>query len=403
MSHDDKRQSSSHNRSRTLEHIRASGQISRVELAQISGLTQASISGIVAQTMADGLVVESGLTTPTRGKRRTLLQLNPSARHAVGIALEYDRIIHLVTDLSGHLVGRLVTSGTGDDDPTRVTRRIAGQLTGFLDSIAVDHASVVGIGLASPGPLDSRDGRLLCHKPTSDWYGFPVGHSLGEESGLPVVLDNDATCAAVGEYWVSSGDPAAVAATVYMADGIGSGILLNGVAFRGSSSNPGELGHLSLDVNGPECPCGARGCLEMYATPAVIVDQALLDRGLVADLGLDERHPSRTSFAKIGRAATRGHRASYDLIAHSASYLASAIVALSNILDLDEVTLCGPAFDTAGAIYGRIVQDRLRQQSLMRAIHPVDVQVSQTGADSAALGAAALVLQEAITPHAVTR
>lgn len=397
------KQSASLTRSRTLEHIRASGRISRVELAQLSGLTAASISGIVAQTIADGLVVESGLSAPTRGKPRTLLQLNPSARHGVGVTLDQDRLTYVVTDLSGHLLGRLVTNGTADEDPVSVVSRVADELTTLLENVAVDRRTVVGIGLASPGPLDSRAGRLLSQKPSPAWHGFGLSAELEERSGLPVMLDNDATCAAVGEYWISNGHPVAASATVYMAEGIGCGILLHGSAFHGSSSNPGEIGHITLDLNGPACSCGLRGCVETYAKPAVTVERAFRNHALVADLELDvSAHPQRT-FARIGRAASRGHRLSLSLIEESAGYLASAVVTLSNILDLDEVHLSGPGFATAGAIYGRIIQERLKQTCFMRGIHSVEVHVSQTGVDAAALGAAALVLQQAITPHAVNR
>lgn len=397
------KRSASLTRSRTLEYIRASGRISRVELAQLSGLTPASISGIVAQTIADGLVVESGQSAPTRGKPRTLLQLNPSARHSVGITLDQDRLTYVVTDLSGHLLGRLVTNGTGDEEPASVVRRVADDLATLLENVAVDRRTVVGIGLASPGPLDSRAGRLLSEKPSSAWYGFPLSEQLEERSRLPVLLDNDATCAAVGEHWISNGHPVAVSATVYMAEGIGCGILLHGSVFRGSSSNPGEIGHITLDMNGPVCPCGLRGCVETYAKPAVIVERAFRNRELVTDLDLNEHDHSQRTFARIGRAASRGHQASLSLIEESAAYLASAIVMLTNILDLDEVHLSGPGFTTAGAIYGRIIQHRLQQTCFMRDIHPVEVHVSQTGVDAAALGAAALVLQQVITPHAAIR
>ena len=395
------RRSSSPARSMTLEHIRASGLISRVELAQLSGLTPASISGIVAKTIADGLVVESGFSDSTGGKRRTLLRLNAAARHAVGITLDRSRLTFVITDLSGQLCGRLVSDGAGDEEPGPVLQRAADQLRALLDHIQVDPTTVVGIGVASPGPLDNTGGRLLNEKPSPAWHGFPLTDELARRSHLPVLLDNDATCAAVGEYWLSNGNPAAVAATVYMSDGIGCGVLLRGAAFHGSSSNPGELGHLSLNVNGPACSCGSRGCLEFYAAPAAVADRAWRDSAVVAQLGLDPRDSVLSTFARIGRGASRGEPTCLGLIEESASYLGSAIVALNNILDLDEVHLSGPGFAAAGAIYGRIVRQRLQEASFTRRVHPVDVLISRTGTDSAALGAAALVLQRAITPHAL--
>lgn len=388
-----------------LDYIRGSGQISRVELARLSGLTQAAISTIVRRTIADGLVVETGFGESTGGKRRTLLDINAGARFAVGVSLEHRRMSYVVTDLSGHLVGRLITEGTGGQAPATAIARIGDQVEELITHLRVDPAAVVGIGVASPGPLDSVAGVLRGRQPSQPWAGVAIEELLTARTGRTVVLDNDATCAALGEYWTSRhGAPNAVSATVYMADGIGCGILMEGRVFHGSSSNAGELGHITLNVDGPLCRCGFRGCVELYASPAAVVEQALRRPDLVEHLGLepgDSHH--RVGFSRIVKAAARGHEESLELIRTAASRLGAGIVSLSNILDLDEVYLSGPGFTDAGAIYARVIQDQLDCSTFMREIHPVQVKISHLGSEAAALGAAALVLQRQITPHSATR
>lgn len=397
-------QSADHTRSMILDYIRASGRISRVELARKSGLTQAAISNIVRKTIAEGLVIETGFSESTGGKRRTLLDLNATSRFAVGVSLESQRLTFVVTDLSGHLVGRLITDGAHDSTPNSVMTRIADQVEALIGHVQVDPGSVVGIGVASPGPLDSA-GALRGRQPTPHWAGLALKDLLEESSGRPVVVDNDATCAALGEYWTSrqAGDKA-VSATVYMADRIGCGILMDGQVFHGASSNAGELGHISLDVNGPVCRCGAHGCVELYASPAAVVLRAMSEPDLVQHLRLDPADTNhRASFGRIVKAAARGHQPSYRLIAEAAAYLGAAVVTLANILDLDEVFLSGPGFTGAGAIYARVIQDHLDRGTFMRTIHPVQVKISHIGTEAAALGAAALVLQRHITPHSASR
>lgn len=394
-------QAGRHSRSRVLDLIRSSGQISRVELARASGLNDATISQLVRQMITDNLVIETGFSRSTGGKPRTLLDLNRSAHHAIGVSLDYERLTFVVTDLSGHLVGRSTVEGPGQEHPRAVVPRLASEVTRLLNDLQVDRSSVVGVGLASPGPLDSSTGSLQGQRLLSRWNSFPLEDQLERQCGYPVVLDNDATCAALGEHWTSRRGPAApVSATVYMADGIGCGILIDGAVFHGTSGNVGEIGHVTLDATGPQCSCGSRGCVELYASPRAVVAKAMVEDQLVHELRLRPgQDATRTNYATIAKAAARGHVQCQALISEAATYLGDGIVILSNILDLDEVYLSGPGFADAGAIYAHCIQQRLAAGTFMRNIHPVQVKISHIGTDAAALGAAALVLQQKITPH----
>lgn len=386
-----------------LDLIRSSGVVSRIELADRSGLTGASISRIVKQLLADGLIAEVGFGDRTGGKRRTLLQLNARSRHAVGVSLDFAGNTYVVTDLSGTVVARTDAPGIGHDSPGDVVERLAVELDALVRQAGVDRGSVLGIGLAVAGRQDSAHHVLRSNPQATEWELFDLEDTLSAATSLPVMLENDSTCAAIGEFWIGRIPTSADFATVYMATGFGLGLVTNGNVYRGSSSNVGEIGHLVLDVNGPRCWCGSRGCLEMLAAPARIVERALAQPGLADELGLQGRPGTvREDASLVAAAAAADHEQAVPVIEESASYLAKALLSVTNLLDLDQIILAGPGFGAAGEIYVRRAWQELEQLSFVRAVHPTRVELSKAGASSAALGAASVVLHSRLMPHQTT-
>lgn len=382
-----------------LDLVRSSGVVSRIELADRSGLTEASISRIVRQLLAEGLVVEVGLGDRTGGKRRTLLQLNARSRHAVGVSLDFARITYLLTDLGGAVVARLDAKGIGLAPPGEVVPRIVADLDRLISTSGVDRSTLLGVGMAVAGRQDSGRHVLRSNPAAVDWELFDIEDTLSTASGLPVVVENDSTCAAIGEFWVGRIPATADFATVYLATGFGLGLVTNGDVYRGSSSNVGEIGHLVLDMDGPPCWCGSQGCLEVLAAPAAIVAMAL-ERGLGDELGLEGRRATvREDAERVTRAAVADHPEALAVVERSARALARALVSVTNLLDLDQVILAGPGFAVAGEVYLRHAQDDLERLSFVRAVHPTKVALSRSSDMSAALGAASLVLHSRLTPH----
>lgn len=383
-----------------LDLIRSSGVVSRTELADRSGLTGASISRIIKQLLNEGLVAEIGFGDRTGGKRRTLLQLNAGARHAVGVSLDFARITYLVTDLSGAVVARHNAEGIGHVPPGVVVDRVAGEVADLVESAAVAWDSLMGIGMAVSGRQDRSHHVLRSNPKATEWELFDIEETLSAATGLPVMVANDSMCAAIGEFWVGRIPASADFATVYMATGIGLGLVASGDVYRGSSSNVGEIGHMVLDVNGPRCWCGSRGCLEMLAAPKRVVELAVQQPGLADELRL-RGHPAtiREDFALIAQAAVAGHDQAVPIIAESAFYLSRALVSVANLLDLDQIILAGPGFSVAGDIYLRQASQDLEQLPRARDVHATKVSLSMSSDISAALGAASIVLHSQLTPH----
>ncbi|GIM97870.1 ROK family transcriptional regulator [Paractinoplanes toevensis] len=377
-----------------LDLIRAARTISRVELAASAGLTPPTISEVVRDLMSDGLVVEAGRGASTGGKPPTLLQLNALARYSVGIQLERNTCVIVVVDLAGRQVARTSFRGTAQMSPEKALPFLAAQVNAILDTAAVGRDRVLGVGLVSYGPQDRHAGLLLTPQPTDAWYEYPVAPRLAEILRMPVLLDNDAAAAAIGEYWLGTVDPHSTYGCIYMATGIGGGVVVAGEVYRGSSSNSVEIGHISLDVDGGECPCGNRGCLENYAGPSAVVRQALEMPGLADHLALDPTGTDfLTEFARIAAAANAGNLQARHLIERSARYLGCAAVTITSLFDLDLIVLAGPSFAVAGSIYQTLIQQEVDRRTFARRAHPVRVVPSVSGSDAAAIGGAVLVLQ----------
>jgi predicted NBD/HSP70 family sugar kinase len=381
-----------------LDLIRSSGTVTRVALADRSGLTGASISRVVKQLLAEGLIVETGLGDPTGGKRATLLQFNPRARHAVGISIDTLSTTYVVTDMNGRVIEQLASKGIGRDTPATVITRLVGELEDLITRTGIEPATLVGVGVALAGRQGSGSSLLRADRERYAWEPFAVQGQLSQAIDHPVVVENDSTCAAIGEFWAGRIPSANDFATLYLAAGFGLGLVTNGDVYRGSSWNVGEIGHMVLDVNGPPCWCGGNGCLEALAAPARVVQLAQQDPALAKDLR-GKQTSVRTDFAKIARRAADGDARCLELINQSARYLAKALLSITNLLDLSQIILAGPGFSEAGDLYVQAATEEINRLSFVRAIHPTRVELSKLGPSAAALGAASLVLHSQLTPH----
>jgi predicted NBD/HSP70 family sugar kinase len=376
--------------------IRSAGTVSRVELAGRSGLTEASVSRIVKQLLADGVVAETGRGVSTGGKRPTLLELNASSRHAIGVFLSDTRISFVLTDLAGRIVVSTESEGIAHETRSAVVTRMARDLETLIDDAGVNRSNVLGVGVATPGRREISGYLTRAHPlDYAEWAWHAIEQDLADATGMRITVENDSTCAAIGEFWISRAPAASHFAVLNMAHGFGVGLVTSGDVYRGSTSNVGEIGHMVLDVDGPECPCGSRGCLELLASPLRIADKARHVDGLADRLGISRAsNDNWEDYERIANAAMEGDTDALALIEASARILGAALVSLTNVLDLDHVVLTGPGFDIAGPIYARVVADELDRLAFVRNVHATAVRLSESAKDSSALGAATLVIHQ---------
>jgi predicted NBD/HSP70 family sugar kinase len=385
-------------RAAVLDVIRAAGTISRVGLVEATGFTGATISTVVRRLIDDGLVLETGRAESTGGKPRVLLRLNRESRYAVGVHIDPVGITYALIDLTGAVVSRMTRAGVDRGaDPAEITSRMSRQVDALVEGAGVDRDRVLGVGLVTP------TGGLHRQPSLRHWADYPVAEELEGALGLPVVPGNDATAAALGEYWSGVVGGSSIFAAVYMGTGVGAGVLVNGIPYHGASGNAGEIGHVCLDVDGPLCWCGGRGCAEVVAGPAAVVAAARADGDLAraADLtreGGRVRPSVAAEFTAVVRAARRGQPTARALLDRSARHLAVAVRTLANLMDLDLLVLTGSSLAVAGSVYLPVIQEELDRAFFARAVHPVEVRMSTSAATAPAIGAAAMVLQTQLVP-----
>jgi len=390
--------SSAETRSAVLDLIRSSGVISRVDLARRSSLTEATISKIVKELLAADFVVHAGFAESTGGKRPALLRLNDGGVYALGLTLDYNECTIVLCGADGTELTRSQAPGVGRDDPPMAFDRLAAAIEDLLSRQRVDRSAITGLGVASAGrrghPLGWVDASFF-----DVWEPYDVEEELARRTRLAVVRENDADCAALGEFWTSQGS-ARDFVVVYMSHGIGCGIVINGAIYRGASGNAGEIGHTNVDPKGLPCWCGSRGCLETVASPRAVVRNVLADARLRSTLSVDGDTEEAEVYRRFAeRAAAGGDRAIARILATATGSLAAVVGNLVNTLDLDLVVLAGSGYAGVGDAFLTAVRTRVEQTAFMRELHPITVRLAATGSESAALGAASAVLHRHLTPH----
>ncbi|MET9252232.1 ROK family transcriptional regulator [Streptomyces sp. NPDC003717] len=282
----------SHNAALVLDLLRTAGEegISRLELAERTGLTPQAVSKITARLRADGLAAEAGHRASTGGKPRTVLRLVPDAGHAAGVHLDRDELRVVLADLRGAVVAERrvpLDLGAGAEAVMEGVAAEVGEVVGEVEAegpapraravTAAGHATgavgtpagvpaLLGVGVALPGPLDHARGVL--HRVTGfpEWDGFPLRDALARRLGVPVVVDKDTNAAALGLAVTGEGGAFAY---LHLGTGLGAGLVIGGGVHRGARTGAGEFGHQVLQLDGPPCTCGDRGCVEALCLAAV--------------------------------------------------------------------------------------------------------------------------------------
>lgn len=363
-----------------LTALRERGPMSRAELARYARVAPSTISAVVQDLVADGIIVGSDGRPATQraqpGRPAGWLTLNPEAGAVAGVEIGFDVLRVLLCDLAHNVIGSGRcelpdghTSAVGLATARRLTEQV-------LAEAGLSHSALIGAGVSLPGPVRHHPDVV---KPSTILPGWPgvTSADFAAALGVPVSIDNDANLAALGEHVWGAGQGCADCITIKFHHGIGCGLFVNGTLVRGAGG-AGEIGHTCVDERGPLCRCGKRGCLDTYAAIPAILDALRPQHGALSLPGL------MALLADRDPGAVR-------VVSDAAELVGEHLAAACNLLAPQRVVLVG-----AMAEAGELVLGPLRA-ALHRNIapnQPPGLVLGTLGTRHTALGAVALALGE---------
>ncbi|MFF4983825.1 ROK family protein [Streptomyces sp. NPDC001046] len=357
-----------------LSLLRTRGALSRRELGLRSGLSRTTLHDIISGLMSNGTVVSAAQESSPRGRGRPAesITLNPGAGQAVGIDFARQHVHVAIVNVAHEIIGSADEAHAADlpwPDRVAIAERLIARLTDSV--VTLDSLTGIGVGVVGPG---------AGHAGTPPWTGT-VKNRLNTRFGVPVLVDNNTRLAALGEsvWGVAEGHQDVV--YLRLSHGVGGGLILGGSLHRGAHGISGELGHITVDPDGPACPCGNHGCLETVASVNAITtayQQAGGHPGEFPDLLTDLKDDKPRARVLVNRVGALTGR----VLAGVCNSVGPELVVVGG-----DLTQCGDAFLEP-------LEAALRAQVMPAARRDLQVRVATLGDAGAALGAIALVLHE---------
>ena len=260
------------NKNAVLNLLHREGSLSRTDLKDISGLSGAAITAVVAELIQEGLIEDIAVGPSTGGRPPILLQVNYGARAAIGFKLMQRELAAVLVNLGGQVQvsERLPLT---DHTPGVVVGTAAEAARRLLESFSTAAPHLAGVGMGLPGVIDSDTG-VCVRSSYLGWQDVPIASLLEERLGVPAFIDNDVNAFAAAERLFGHGKGVAHIVVLTVGRGIGAGLVLNGLPYRGRDGGAGEIGHTVSEVGGRACECGKRGCLEAYSAEPALVARA---------------------------------------------------------------------------------------------------------------------------------
>jgi len=379
-------QAKSHNRRVVIEAIRTNGALSRAAIARLTALSSQTVSNIVEELEAAGLLKPEPTQKGTRGQPAVPYSIDPDGGYSIGLQLDHQLLVGVVTDLAGTIRAR-VEHNVDRPTPAEAMPLLAAMPTDLARSFRFDRTRLLGIGMAMPGPFDVFG--LTSVGPTAlpGWQDFPLATELEKMTGIAVTVENDATAAAIGERLYGVARNLSSFVYLFIGTGLGAGLFLDGHLYKGSRHNAGEVGHMVVRPGGLACGCGKRGCLERYVSLRAAYESLALP-------DLDHASPEL-----LEELLARGDSRIEGWIATAAEPLRLAINVLELALDPETVVL--------GGFMPPAIIERLAEQ-----LEPLPMSVSTigertvprviigaAGKDTSVLGAAALPIFSETNPQ----
>jgi glucokinase-like ROK family protein len=367
-------------------------QISRADIARATGLSRSTVSEIVAELLKTRLVAEVGDGPSQGGRRPIVLQFQDDAYGLLGIDMGAGHLSAALTNLRGQVIAWEHRHHPVRADPDGAMALAVELSEACLRSWKLGTERLVGIGVGVPSPVDPRNPDRVSEVVMPAWKGRDVAEPLRRRFRVPVLVDNDANLAALGEHWWGAGRNVQEFTYLKVATGVGAGHIIRGEIFRGAHGVAGEIGHLAIDPQGEPCICGLRGCLATRVGSRAILARAA---ALLPDHPTSKLAGRELTMPALEDAALAGDALALKVVDEAAEYLGIAVAGLLNLMNPARVII-GGGLARLGELLLAPLRRSVGSRTLVSSIVPTDIVTGELGARAVALGAATLVLQNAL-------
>ena len=382
------------NETSLLELIRINKQISKADLAQLTGLSPTACGIIVSNLLEKGYICEAGIGISKGGRRPNLYELNPKSYYSIGVDIDVDYIRFVLMDITGNVEYRDKISSGFEQSVSESIRLIEYKLQQIVEKNNISEDRLLGVGVSVPGMVDNVTHEII-FAPNLGWERVDLEHMMSSMGSFPIYVDNEAMCSAICENWIGCCTEQKDFVCINMKSGIGSSIFAGGNLYRGCSGSAGEIGHIMVDHNGPKCACGNYGCLETLVSSKSMVEKAqrLVRQGLIADFSDALDINSINTVDDIISSAKAGNEAARVILVEAAGYLGLAIANLINTINPSRIVLGKELVK-----FSEDILEHMRNIALAKALrYPasrVEILISELGDDTSALGAAIIPLKK---------
>ena len=376
------------NKHTVLDLIRFSpGGIARVEIARRMNLTRAAVTAIVNDLLSTGLIREAGGINVHSGRPPVVLEMDPARGFVIGIDFGASHLSILMGDLGANILEEIEIPININDGPNTCIDQADHLLRDLLVKSGRELHEILAIGVGVPGPIVSDEGLVLAPPIMPGWDRFPIRDTLEKMWGCPVSLSNDSELGVLGEWAAGAGRGEQNLAYIKIGTGIGAGLLLDGQIYRGVTGSAGEIGHLTIDENGPLCACGNHGCLEAIAGGTAIALQAQEAARKGQRTQLSSIKPIEAITARdVAAAARLGDLVAQQILTHAGTYVGIAIAGMVNIFNPGMVII-GGGVAQSGDILLEPIRLAVQRRSLPVATRAVRITTAMLGRRSSSMGA----------------
>ncbi|MGE7647268.1 ROK family transcriptional regulator [Peribacillus frigoritolerans] len=386
------------NRSLILNIIREKGPISRADIAKLTKLTPPTVSSFVKELLEAEIVIERNLGESSGGRKPTLLTLSEDMFHVIGMDIGSQNIKTILTSITGTVIKKSVVPLPAQTTNETLLSLMIDSVSGILNHTKIDEEKIVGIGVGMHGIVDVEEGSSV-FAPNLNLQDIPIKRVLEERFNMMVKVENDGRAMSLGELWFGNGAGIDSFVCINVGRGIGAGIIINGKLYHGSHFISGEIGHMIIDIDGPQCTCGNYGCLQTFASGPSIVEWVKKEMRLGHSsllTNLTKGDLEKVTGELIYLSALEGDTLCKTALEQAGRYLGVGITNVIHTVNPRRIIIGGGVSNAGDLIMDNIIQT-VNQRALTNPAKQTEIILSKFGDDATAMGAVALILAELFT------